>query len=64
VRVRANGVVYLGRATSTDIIEAAIKAYIGAINKAVYFEETEKKEKKPAAKKKSATKVAKKVKTA
>ncbi len=64
VRVRANGVVYLGWATSTDIIEAAIKAYIGAINKAVYFEEKEKKEKKPATKKKSATKVAKKVKTA
>ncbi|NIO16180.1 MAG: 2-isopropylmalate synthase [Deltaproteobacteria bacterium] len=64
VRVRANGSVYLGRATSTDIIEAAIKAYIAAINKAIYFEEKEKKEKKPAAKKKASARTARKAKTA
>ncbi len=43
VRVKANGNSYLGRATSTDIIVAAIKAYVGAINKAIYFEKKEKK---------------------
>ena len=51
VRVRANGSSYIGRATSTDIIEAAVKAYIAAINKAVYFEKKEKKTGKKGTKK-------------
>ncbi len=54
VRVRVNGNVYLGRATSTDVVVAAIKAYLAAINKAIYFEEKEKGDKKAGKKVKTA----------
>ena len=33
VRVRSNGTIFVGGASSTDIIEAAIKAYLSAINR-------------------------------
>ena len=33
VRVRSNGTIFAGGASSTDIIEAAIKAYLSAINR-------------------------------
>jgi hypothetical protein len=33
VRIRSNGTIFSGGASSTDIIEAAIKAYLSAINR-------------------------------
>lgn len=36
VRVKDNGNMYVGRGTSTDVIEASAKAYLQAINKLVY----------------------------
>ncbi len=33
VRIRSNGTIFAGGASSTDIIEAAIKAYLSAINR-------------------------------
>jgi 2-isopropylmalate synthase len=33
VRIRDNGTIFAGAASSTDIIEAAVKAYINAINR-------------------------------
>ena len=38
VKLRMNGKLYSGNGISTDIIGAAIKAYIGAVNKIVYEE--------------------------
>ena len=38
VRLRAGGKVYSGRGISTDIIGAAIRAYVSAVNKIVYEE--------------------------
>ena len=49
VRIRSNGTIFSGGASSTDIIEAAIKAYLSAINRWVAAEE--KAGKKGAAKK-------------
>jgi 2-isopropylmalate synthase len=42
VRIRTNGTIFAGGASSTDIIEAAVKAYISAINRWVAAEEREK----------------------
>ncbi len=39
VKLRANGKVYSGRGTSTDIVGASIHAYINALNKIVYEED-------------------------
>lgn len=39
VKLKNNGVVFIGRAISTDVIEASIKAYIDAINKIIYEEQ-------------------------
>jgi 2-isopropylmalate synthase len=39
VRIRSNGTIFSGGASSTDIIEAAIKAYLSAINRWVAAEE-------------------------
>ena len=36
VQVRDNGNQYIGRGTSTDIIEASARAYLQAINKIVF----------------------------
>lgn len=36
VRVKDNGNMYVGRGTSTDVIEASAKAYVQAINKVVH----------------------------
>ncbi|NLK08001.1 MAG: 2-isopropylmalate synthase [Firmicutes bacterium] len=36
VRIRGNGSTFIGRGTSTDIIEASAKAYVHALNKLVY----------------------------
>ncbi|MDH3383160.1 MAG: 2-isopropylmalate synthase, partial [Deltaproteobacteria bacterium] len=33
VRIRDNGTIFAGAASSTDIIEAAVKAYLNAINR-------------------------------
>lgn len=41
VKLRSNGIIYAGRGVSTDIISAAIKAYVNAINK-ILFEEVNK----------------------
>ena len=41
VKLRCEGRVYSGRGLSTDIIGSAISAYINAMNKIVYEEETE-----------------------
>ena len=41
VKLRNNGIIYAGRGVSTDIISAAIKAYVNAINK-ILFEEASK----------------------
>ncbi len=38
VKLRFNGAIYSGRGVSTDIIGASIRAYVNAINKAVYSE--------------------------
>ena len=40
VKLRSNGKIYSGRGISTDIIGASILAYINALNKIVYEEET------------------------
>ena len=40
VKLRASGKVYSGRGISTDIVGASIRAYINALNKIVYEEET------------------------
>ena len=40
VKLRANGKVYSGRGISTDIVGAGIHAYINALNKIVYEEES------------------------
>jgi 2-isopropylmalate synthase len=42
VRIRTNGTIFAGAASSTDIIEAAVKAYLSAINRWVAAEEREK----------------------
>jgi len=52
VRIRSNGTIFSGGASSTDIIEAAIKAYLSAINR--WVAEEAKTGKKGAAKKKAA----------
>jgi len=36
VQIKDNGSVYVGRGTSTDIIEASARAYLQALNKLVY----------------------------
>ena len=41
VKLRAGGKVYSGSGISTDIVGAGIKAYLSALNKFVYEEETE-----------------------
>ena len=41
VKLRAGGKVYSGSGISTDIVGAGIKAYLSALNKIVYEEETE-----------------------
>lgn len=41
VRVRTNGTIFTGAASSTDIIEAAVKAYLAAINRWMAAEEVE-----------------------
>ncbi len=38
VKLRFNGAIYSGRGVSTDVIGASIRAYVNAINKAVYKE--------------------------
>ena len=40
VKLRAGGKVYSGQGISTDIVGASIRAYINALNKIVYEEET------------------------
>ena len=40
VKLRAGGKVYSGRGISTDIVGASIRAYLSALNKIVYEEET------------------------
>ncbi len=40
VKLRNDGKLYSGNGISTDIMEASIKAYINAVNKTVYEEET------------------------
>lgn len=40
VRLRSNGRIYSGNGISTDIIGASIRAYINAVNKIVYEEES------------------------
>ena len=40
VKLRSGGKVYSGRGISTDIVGASILAYINALNKIVYEEET------------------------
>ena len=39
VRIRDNGTIFAGSASSTDILEAAVKAYVNAINRWVAAEE-------------------------
>ncbi len=41
VKVKFNGITVLGRGSSTDIIEASVKAYINAVNKYVYKKKRE-----------------------
>ena len=38
VKLRANGKLYSGKGISTDIIGAAIRAYVIALNKIIYEE--------------------------
>lgn len=40
VRLRSDGRLYSGRGISTDIVDASIRAYLNALNKIVYEEET------------------------
>ena len=40
VKLRSEGKVYSGRGISTDIVGASIRAYINALNKIVYEEES------------------------
>ena len=40
VKLRSSGKVFSGRGISTDIVGASIHAYINALNKIVYEEET------------------------
>ena len=40
VRLRANGKLHAGRGISTDIVGASIRAYVNALNKIAYEEET------------------------
>lgn len=40
VKLRSNGRLYSGRGISTDIVGASIRAYLSALNKIVYEEET------------------------
>jgi 2-isopropylmalate synthase len=47
VRIRDNGTIFAGGASSTDIIEAAVKAYLNAINRWVAEEEKTKAARKP-----------------
>ena len=47
VRIRDNGTIFAGAASSTDIIEAAVKAYLNAINRWVAEEEKTKSSRKP-----------------
>jgi hypothetical protein len=46
VRIRDNGTIFAGAASSTDIIEAAVKAYLNAINRWVAEEEKTKSSRK------------------
>ena len=50
VRIRTNGTIFAGAASSTDIIEAAVKAYISAINRWVASDERDKAARKGAKK--------------
>ena len=40
VKLRSKGKVYSGQGISTDIVGAGIRAYLSALNKIVYEEET------------------------
>jgi 2-isopropylmalate synthase len=40
VKLRSEGKIYSGQGISTDIIGSGIRAYINALNKIVYEEET------------------------
>lgn len=40
VRIRDNGNLYVGRGTSTDVIEASARAYLQAINRMIYDQQT------------------------
>ena len=40
VRLRSNGKLYPGRGISTDIVGASIRAYVNALNKIAYEEES------------------------
>jgi len=42
VKVKFNGISVLGRSSSTDIIEASVKAYLDAVNKFIYKKQKEK----------------------
>jgi 2-isopropylmalate synthase len=42
VKISVGNKMYSGRGLSTDIVEASIHAYINAVNKVLYEEETEK----------------------
>ncbi|MGI6037598.1 MAG: 2-isopropylmalate synthase [Limnochordia bacterium] len=44
VRVKENGDIYVGRGTSTDVVEASARAFMHAINKLVYAREKYKEE--------------------
>ena len=46
VRIRDNGTIFAGAASSTDIIEAAVKAYLNAINRWVAEKEKTKSSRK------------------
>ncbi|MBI5342346.1 MAG: 2-isopropylmalate synthase [Deltaproteobacteria bacterium] len=50
VRIRTNGTIFAGAASSTDIIEASVRAYLAAINRWVAAEEREKAARKGAKK--------------
>jgi 2-isopropylmalate synthase len=39
VKLAANGKLYSGRGISTDIVGAAIRAFVSAVNKIVYEEQ-------------------------
>ena len=41
VKLRSSGKLYSGRGISTDIVGAAIHAYLSALNKIAYEEEAE-----------------------